>query len=109
MTTHPEDLQKIIDKLISNPDLISRFETAVGMDFIPQKTSVNICFAENNDELRDDFKQVFTSIDLLDYFYGMFHSIDYRDDFFKNNFSNITYPKDTDTFWQLVKLGRKNR
>lgn len=108
MASYPEDLKGEIDKLISNSDFISRFETTLGLDFIPQKTTGNICFAENNDELRDDFKQVFTSADLLNYIRAVLHSSSrhkQEDESPVIDLFQIPNPKDTETFWKLVKMG----
>lgn len=54
----------------------------------------------------------FAPIDLLDYIYAVLHSPTYREkykEFLKIDFPRIPYPKDQDTFWQLVKLGGEIR
>jgi predicted helicase len=51
---------------------------------------------------------VFAPIDVLDYIYAVLHSPAYREkykEFLKIDFPRVPYPKDKDTFWQLVKLG----
>ncbi|MBA3674842.1 MAG: N-6 DNA methylase, partial [Chitinophagaceae bacterium] len=50
----------------------------------------------------------FAPIDILDYIYAVLHSPTYREkykEFLKIDFPRVPYPKDKDTFWQLVKLG----
>lgn len=50
--------------------------------------------------------------DILDYIYAVLHSPTYREkykEFLKIDFPRVPYPKDKDTFWQLVKLGGKIR
>ncbi len=54
----------------------------------------------------------FAPIDLLDYIYAVLHSPTYRNkykEFLKIDFPKIPYPKDKNTFWQLVKLGGEIR
>lgn len=54
----------------------------------------------------------FAPIDILDYIYAVLHSPTYRErykEFLKIDFPRVPYPKDKDTFWQLVKLGGQIR
>ncbi|MEC3881957.1 type ISP restriction/modification enzyme [Parapedobacter sp. 10938] len=57
-------------------------------------------------------KDTFAPIDILDYIYAVLHSPTYREkykEFLKIDFPRVPYPKDKDTFWQLVKLGGEIR
>ena len=57
-------------------------------------------------------KDTFAPIDILDYIYAVLHSPAYREkykEFLKIDFPRIPYPKDANTFWQLVKLGGQIR
>ena len=54
----------------------------------------------------------FAPIDILDYIYAVLHSPKYREkykEFLKIDFPRVPYPKNKDTFWQLVKLGGEIR
>lgn len=54
----------------------------------------------------------FSPIDILDYIYAVLHSPTYRTkykEFLKIDFPRVPYPKDKETFWQLVKLGSELR
>jgi very-short-patch-repair endonuclease len=54
----------------------------------------------------------FAPIDILDYIYAVLHSPSYREkykEFLKIDFPRVPYPKDKETFWQLVKLGGEIR
>jgi len=56
--------------------------------------------------------EVFAPIDILDYIYAVLHSPTYREkykEFLKIDFPRVPYPKDKETFWQLVKLGGEIR
>jgi very-short-patch-repair endonuclease len=56
--------------------------------------------------------EVFAPIDILDYIYAVLHSPSYREkykEFLKIDFPRVPYPKDKDSFWKLVKLGREIR
>ncbi len=54
----------------------------------------------------------FAPIDILDYIYAVLHSPTYREkykEFLKIDFPRVPYPKDKNTFWELVKLGGEIR
>ncbi len=54
----------------------------------------------------------FAPIDMLDYIYAVLHSPTYREkykEFLKIDFPRVPYPKDPETFWQLVRLGGELR
>lgn len=54
----------------------------------------------------------FSPIDILDYIYAVLHSPTYREkykEFLKIDFPRVPYPKDVETFWQLVALGGQLR
>lgn len=57
-------------------------------------------------------ENTFAPIDILDYVYAILYSPTYRKkykEFMKIDFPRVPYPKDKETFWQLVKLGGKIR
>lgn len=61
---------------------------------------------------KETTKGTFAPIDILDYIYAVLHSPTYREkykEFLKIDFPRVPYPKDTATFWQLVKLGGEIR
>ncbi len=61
---------------------------------------------------KDASASSFAPIDLLDYIYAVLHSPTYREkykEFLKIDFPRVPYPKDKNTFWQLVKLGGEIR
>ncbi len=88
------EIQELSNKIALNPEVISGFEKILGLKFVAGKTSGNLCFADNNNEIRDDFKQVFTSIDLTNYFYAVLHSQPYREQFEQSaaiDFSKVSF------------------
>ncbi|WP_019037451.1 type ISP restriction/modification enzyme [Psychroflexus tropicus] len=61
---------------------------------------------------KETTENTFAPIDILDYIYAVLHSPSYREkykEFLKIDFPRVPYPKDQDTFWQLVKLGGEIR
>jgi predicted helicase len=61
---------------------------------------------------KEHTKETFAPLDILDYIYSILHSPTYREkykEFLKIDFPRIPYPKDKNTFWQLVKLGGELR
>ena len=100
----------------SIPDLnrenIGEFAKKISLDYVPKKENGNVCFANDNYELRDDFKQVFSTVDFLDYIYAVSFSADYKEKFQKTisiDFSRLPFPKVSTAFWKLVKLGKQLR
>jgi len=80
-----------------NPDIVKQIAEKLGLKFTNEK--------ENK-------KNTFAPIDILDYIYAVLHSPSYREkykEFLKIDFPRVPYPKDEKTFWQLVKLGGKLR
>ena len=70
--------------------------------------SLNLTFTNE----KEATENTFAPIDLLDYIYAVLHSPTYREkykEFLKIDFPRVPYPKDPETFWQLVKLGGELR
>lgn len=91
-----------------NTEIVHKISNRIGLLFIPEEETGNVCFATNNDEMRDDFKQVFTPTDLLDYIYAVLYSPAYRKKYrelLMTDFPRVPYPQDDDTFWKLVNIG----
>lgn len=105
------------DKDWANIQLLKNIEKNLGLTFAPQifdsamDTDGNVCMA-NSPEVRDEFKETFTPIELLDYIYAILHSPSYREkhkEFLKVDFSVVPYPADVKVFWELVRLGGELR
>ena len=80
-----------------NMEIVKQIEKSLGLQFLEEK--------ENNEN-------TFSPIDILDYIYAVLHSPTYREkykEFLKIDFPRVPYPKDQETFWQLVKLGGEIR
>ena len=61
---------------------------------------------------KETTKDTFAPIDILDYIYAVLYSPTYREkykEFLKIDFPSVPFPKDKNTFWQLVKLGGEIR
>jgi predicted helicase len=112
-TTAQQTIQPAATRLPNlNTVIIKQIAAKLGLGFVPEKEAEgNVCFV-NSPEVRDDFKTTFAPIDLLDYIYAVLHSPTYREkykEFLKIDFPRVPFPKDTDTFWKLVKLGGEIR
>lgn len=80
-----------------NPEIVKQIAEKLGSTFTNEKETT---------------KDTFAPIDMLDYIYAVLHSPTYREkykEFLKIDFPRVPYPKDKDTFWQLVKLGGEIR
>lgn len=80
-----------------NTEIVKQIAEKLGLTFTNEKETT---------------KDTFAPIDILDYIYAVLHSPTYREkykEFLKIDFPRVPYPKDKDTFWQLVKLGGQIR
>ena len=80
-----------------NKEIVEKIAAGLGLTFTAEK--------ENK-------KNTFAPIDILDYIYAVLHSPTYRDkykEFLKIDFPRVPYPKDELTFRLLVKLGGELR
>ena len=81
-------------------ELAEKISKALGLMYRNQtKSEGNVCFA-NSDELRPEFRETFTSADLMNYEYALLNSNKY----FKLLTTDLL-PKDRKIFWELVALG----
>jgi predicted helicase len=80
-----------------NKEIVKQIADKLGLTFTNEKETAPNTFAP---------------IDILDYIYAVLHSPAYREkykEFLKIDFPRVPYPKDQNTFWQLVKLGGEIR
>lgn len=88
-------------------EIINQISNRLGLLFINEKeTEGNVCFI-NSSELRPEFRQSFTSIDLLDYCYAVLHST--INEVSEINSARIPITSDSSVFWELVKYGSELR
>ncbi len=88
-----------------NMEIVSEIAKGLGLEFVAEKDLTGF---ENLSGLGDKF----APIDILDYIYAVLHSPTYREkykEFLKIDFPRVPYPKNVETFWQLVKLGGEIR
>jgi predicted helicase/very-short-patch-repair endonuclease len=95
------------EEVFANPELVTLK--------IKEKLDSKSDLQNNEDAISPPLEgtgEVFAPIDILDYIYAVLHSPTYREkykEFLKIDFPRVPYPKDTATFWQLVKLGGEIR
>lgn len=95
-----------------NMAIVLKIEKALSLTFISEQQPHRVCFANQNAELQDTYKQVFTATDLLDYVYAIL--IAKQNDakgmqLCLSDLANIPYPTDTLIFWKLVRIGQQYR
>ncbi len=94
---NPNMKEKYYKKLNLNSEIIN---------LISEK--INIKFKENS----EDRESCYTSIDIMDYIYGVLHSPNYRKtfkEFLKIDFPRIPYPDNAEMFWEFVEKGKELR
>lgn len=84
--------------IIVNDDVIKIFADHVGLLFLEEKESGNVCFA-NSEEVRPEYRQSFKVIDFLDYVYAFMHSTEYKES------RKVIVSSEAALFWKLVKMG----
>jgi len=84
--------------IVVNNNAIKIFADHVGLLFLEEKESGNVCFA-NSEEVRPEYRQSFKLINLLDYIYAFMHSSVYKES------EEIILTSVTTLFWKLVKMG----
>ncbi|MCH7384665.1 hypothetical protein MMP71_12505 [Acinetobacter dispersus] len=95
-----------------NQQLVIQIEKSLGLSFNDQDQPHRVCFANQNAELQDAYKQVFSAVDLLDYLYASLISDQQSAEKIEQqnlSLAPIPYPTDNLTFWRLVATGRKYR
>lgn len=88
-----------------NMEIVNQMSEGLGLQFVPEKDLTGF-------ENLSGLPKIFAPIDILDYIYAVLHSPNYREkykEFLKIDFPRVPYPKDKETFWQLVKLGGEIR
>ncbi len=87
-----------------NMEIVEQIEKDLKLAFIPEEGIVV--------DLAAGYEGTFTPLDLLDYIYAILHSPEYREtykEFLKTDFPRVPYPKNRETFYQLIELGREIR
>jgi predicted helicase len=88
-----------------NMEIVNQMSEGLGLQFVSEKDLTGF-------ENLSGLPKIFAPIDILDYIYAVLHSPNYREkykEFLKIDFPRVPFPKDKDTFWQLVKLGGEIR
>ena len=81
-----------------NVDIINRIQSLTSLEFLTEKDKAS--------------KNSFSPIDVLDYIYGVLHSVKYRNkynEFLRIAFPRIPLPTDRNQFLEILNLGRKIR
>jgi predicted helicase len=91
-------LEKELDRTPNlNLEFVNKIAEKIGLSFTNEK---------------EETKNTFAPVDILDYIYAVLHSPTYREkykEFLKIDFPRVPYPKDQKTFWELVRLGGEIR
>lgn len=95
-----------------DPKIIKLIEVKLGLTFLHYSGDIgNVCM-DKSYEVRNEYKENFAPLDLMDYIYAILYSPTYRKkhkEFLKIDFPRVPYPEDPKTFWQLVELGSQLR
>lgn len=89
-----------------NKEITASIAGRIGLLFLERREDGNVCFANNNEEIRDEFKQVFEPADVLNYVLGVLQGSPESKDISN---PEIPYPADADFFWEKVNAGKHIR
>lgn len=112
-----------------NMKIVAEIEKKLGLQFVAEKNPKDSNVYSNDDTSKhttpsgshignlSDAINIrplgsFAPIDILDYIYAVLHSPTYREkykEFLKIDFPRVPFPKDQETFWKLVALGKQIR
>jgi hypothetical protein len=98
-------------KVEHNISLVQRIACSLGLTFVLEREEGNVCFADHPD-LRSEFKQTFTPIDLLDYVYALVNSTAYNQKYnaiTDKELAALKYTSNPEILWPLVALGTELR
>jgi hypothetical protein len=99
-----------LSPLTLNQDLIKQIEKTLGLSFLSEEPPHRVCFANQNSELQDAYKQVFSARDLLDYVYAILGAeTKYIENDQLRNSTAIPSPTANLIFWQWVRIGQNDR
>lgn len=93
-----------------NHEIVTEIEKSVGLVFMAHREPCRVCFAHQNDQLQDAYKQVFYATDLLAYIYAILSTTQHHlkpIELHRPDLPPIPYPTDNLTFWKWVKLGHQ--
>jgi len=74
-------------------EIIRKIEINTGLQFRENLVEGNLCFAQNNSDLREDFKSGF-SLEEFQFFLASFSG------------KEVEIPEDSENFWKRVEKGR---
>jgi len=90
-----------------NKEIVNQIADKLGLRFTDEKD-----VSTSSTSTSSTSEGTLAPIDILDYIYAVLHSPTYREkykEFLKIDFPRVPYPKDTETFWQLVNFGGELR
>lgn len=89
--------------------IVQKISDQTGLLYAGKNQPGNVCFANNNEDLRDEFKQVFSTMDLLEYVFGCLKALRVQESASAkplNSAIPIPYPQNAENFWELVNRGK---
>src|SRR6187402_517997 len=86
-------------------ETINQIAHKTGLHFILEKAPEGDVCMTNNKEVRAEFRETFSPIDILDYAYAILHSSKFRSAEVKISKTNFPYPKNAEIFWKFAEIG----
>lgn len=107
---HSQQLIDFIKQWIEvHPDVLEKIIETLELDYDYGEFVGNVCFI-NHPEIREDYKNTFSTENLFHYSYATMHASHLRSKygvFCWSNTALIPTPPNKDSFWKLVAIGEK--
>jgi hypothetical protein len=90
-------------------ELIQKLEKILNLAYVSETASEGrVCFAES-EELRSEFKTIFTAQNLQDYLFALKNLENrFEADLSERNNEGFRFPKNAEVFWKMVEDGNKS-
>lgn len=93
---------------ILNTEITAKIAQQIRLTFVSEKEAEgNVCMA-NSSEVRLEYRETFSAVDVLDYIYGVIHLLLNQEDYkesLKIDSMKIPLPTDLATFQKFINLG----
>lgn len=92
--------------LNEHPEIADQLSSRLHLKYREEKDGEgNVCYLES-DEVRPEFREVFTPVDVAHYLCAVVQSTSEIEN--ENFYSNFPYPQNLKEFWRLAKSGEES-
>jgi len=103
----PSPILNITSKILSQyPDVVAELSRRLRLPYLETKDSEgNVCYM-NSEEVRPEFREIFTTEDVAFYLIGFFKVSSVKEVSNENFHLHFPYPENADAFWSRSREGK---